>query len=225
MFKKSLFYVALAVCLMPVGGVQAEELTNQAEELANQAEPIIYDSPEHFVQSFIQEVFGFIKASKDSSEEELVDLLIESSRKYFDTRRMARLVLGKNLKKITAILKFETFLGYFERSISRKLIYLLKNTSIDVDNVAIENFKLVKTKESTKNESILYVFAGKVSLPDKPKPIPVKLFVIKQEDIYKMWDIEISNIRFILTSRDSHNYRIRNSEDIESYLEELESSL
>ncbi len=186
------------------------------EENSIKTEQQIYESPKDFVQSFIEEALNFI-ATKELSIKEQERKLIESSRKYFDNRKISRFILGRHFKKFTDD-QFEEFVTHFEITTSQTLVVLLRKSSDVINDITFADFRVIRTKESKRG--IVYNLSGSVKISEGGQPIPLDLMVVDKDGNYKILDIKVEGISYIINLRNTYGSFIE-SEGIDKFLSNL----
>ncbi len=223
MFKKLFF---LSLFSMQGFFVQAQEVvvetSNVLSEAVVETKQPTYESPEDFVNSFIDESFNFLNSleTQKLSVKEREEGLIELSRKYFGTKKICKLVLAKHFRKFNED-QFLEFCTYLEIVMVRTVNSQMKDISKDtIDNTLIK----FKVNTTTRKNKTIHSVSGFVTLKDR-EPIEVKLGILEEESVYKIFSVTVLDLNLIRNYREVYGSMISKHKSMDGFLSDFKEKI
>ncbi|MGI9548617.1 MAG: ABC transporter substrate-binding protein [Bdellovibrionales bacterium] len=212
MFKKTILY------MLVLGAFGFGTFTTKVS--AQETQLLSYNAPEDFLRSFVNEILNFV-SYKDLSAEELEKKLIMSSQKYFDFKRISKVVLSRHYKSFSPA-QFDEFVNYFTTLAAKQLVALLKKEGTDLSEVSIKDFQVIESVE--KKGHVRYKAKTDVILnPGAPElTILVRVLEKQSDNTYQIVDIVIANVSLILNSRNIYGDMLSKvGGDVDQFLADL----
>ena len=194
-FKKLFLSVFILFIFMPVKALSQDAVESEAEQEAT----VAYANPEKFFLDFLTQIE--ILNSKEPLEkfQEFQTLLPI----YFDVKKIQNFVLGKFRKKLSEE----------EKALFRSVLFEFLILSIVFNKFIVGGeFEILETANLKAGEKYnLYILKTKYSHPDMDSDIPIQWAIrqIKAEGSYKIVDVQIEGISYLVSLKSQNQSSIR----------------
>lgn len=178
--------------------------------------------PKQVVESVFDEAVDALIENQDAIREDpkvAFDLMNEILAPRVDFNLMSRLVLGRASRDATEE-QMQQFEEAFRVHTMRTYASMLSDNVDTVVKMVEENSQVVEISEATEPDSRGRVSVKTRLLADDP-PIPVTYRMIATEDRWKVYDLVIENISFVMNSRNEFGNQISRN-GLDGLIEQLE---
>jgi len=161
------------------------------------------DDPQQQVEQATADLLAKLKQNKAAYQQDpelLYEMVNTEVLKYFDFKRMARLVLGRHWRKANETQK-TTFVSEFKRLVIRTYaLSVLKFTNQTI------SFKPM-TGDIAKKKVTVH---SEVVDPNNGQRIPLAYSLYKPKDAWLVYDVKVENVSLVINYKSSYDKIIRN---------------